>query len=91
MIGNAPSERTVDGVELEARRSYVDVAECDPVHRAAHEVVAALIESRWSLSAAVVVVALRRLCEAVTGAQADAWPSTLAFLEGMANCDAVKP
>ena len=90
MIDNAPSGRTVDGLELEARRSLVDIAECDRVHRAAYEVVAALIESRWSLSAAVVVVSLRRLCEAVAGAQADAWPSTLAFLDGLANGNTVK-
>ena len=90
MIGSAPSQRTVDGLDLEACRSSVDTAEGDPVHRAAEELVAALIENRWSPTAAVVVVALRRLCEAVTGAQADSWPPTLPFLEGLANCNAVK-
>ena len=79
MLGNAPSQRTVDGLELEARRSSVDTAEGDPVHRAAHELVAALIENRWSPTAAVVVVALRRLCEAVSGAQTDSWPPTCRF------------
>ena len=45
-----------DGLEIEGR---------DPVDHAAREVVRALIGTRWSLEAAVVVVALRRLCEAV--------------------------
>ena len=90
MINGAPSKRTVDGLELEDHSSHLDIAECDPIHHAAHEVVAALIESRWSLTAAVVVVALRRLCEAVTGTQANAWPPMLPFLEGLTNWNIVK-
>jgi hypothetical protein len=43
----------------------IEMESHDPVHHAAREVVNALIETRWSLEAAVVVVALRRLCEAV--------------------------
>jgi hypothetical protein len=42
-------------------------AEHDPVYQAAREVVQALIETRWSLQAAAVVVALRRLCDTVAG------------------------
>ena len=45
----------------------VDSEDHDPVHRVAREVVGALIETRWSLHAASVVVALRRLCETVQG------------------------
>ena len=50
-----------DGLEIEGR---------DPVDHAAPEVVRALIGTRWSLEAAVVVVALRRLCGAVAAREA---------------------
>ena len=45
-------------------------SEHDPVYHAAREVVQALVDNRWSLQAAVVVVALHRLCEAVEGKDA---------------------
>ena len=48
----------------------IEIESHDPVHHAAREVVKALVETRWSLEAAVVVVALRRLCEAVAAREA---------------------
>ena len=45
----------------------IDIKEHDPVYQAARKVVQALAENRWSLHAAVVVVALHRLCEALEG------------------------
>ncbi len=51
--------------KLGAQKLNTDIEERDPVHQAAREVVAALVENHWSLHAASIVVALRRLCEAV--------------------------
>jgi hypothetical protein len=50
--------------KLSAHSLDIDIEERDPVHQAAREVVGALVENHWSLHAAALVVALRRLCEA---------------------------
>lgn len=42
-----------------------DIADRDPIHQAAREVVRALVANHWSLSAAAFVVALHRLRDAV--------------------------
>jgi len=60
----SPEHRGTDDVELDDRGN-------DPVNRAARELVGALIDSRWSLEAAAVVVALRHLCETVEGVEVD--------------------
>lgn len=74
MTDEPRSRGSAGALALGHRSSHVDMPERDPVHRAAQEVVRALIDSRWSLQAAVVVVALRELCETVTGTRVDAWP-----------------
>ena len=73
--------------EPNSRNSDIDIAEHDPVHHAARELVKALIETRWSLHAATFVVALCRLCEAVTGKKVDAGAPTSEFIDRIANCD----
>ena len=70
-----------------SRNSEIDIAEPDPVHRAARDLVKALIESRWSLHAATVVVALCRLCEAVTGKKVNTAAPTWEYIDRIANCD----
>ena len=62
--------REATASDVGAEEPDVDSEDHDPVHRVAREVVGALIETRWSLHAASVVVALRRLCETVQGEDA---------------------
>jgi hypothetical protein len=51
--------------KLSAHSLDVDIEERDPVRQAAREVVGALVENHWALYSATILVALRRLCEAV--------------------------
>ncbi|MGO9901517.1 MAG: hypothetical protein ACLP0J_17960 [Solirubrobacteraceae bacterium] len=51
--------------KLSAHSLDIDNEERNPVHQAAREVVGALVENHWSLYSAAILVALRRLCEAV--------------------------
>jgi hypothetical protein len=65
----------------------LDINEHEPVYRAARDVVQALIQTRWSLHAATVVVALRRLCDTLQSA--DAWTTgTRAVCGGRDAADA---
>ena len=86
-MSNEPRSRERDGsFGFEGSSLQLDIRERDPVHQVAREVVDALIDSRWSLHAATVVVALRRLCETVTGTQVDTCPPTSAYLEQLDHC-----
>jgi len=87
MTDEPRSQASAAGLALGRCSSRFDLPERDPLHRAAGEVVRALIESRWSLHAAVVVVALRELCETVTGTRVDAWPRHGTPWNGSTSCD----
>jgi len=63
--GVSPGEQVRADTDVEASRR-------DPINHAARELVNALIDNRWSLEAAAVVVALRRLYETVEGKDVDA-------------------
>jgi hypothetical protein len=51
--------------KLSADSLNINIKERDPVNKAAREVVGALVENHWALYSATILVALRRLCEAV--------------------------
>ncbi|MGA2926167.1 MAG: hypothetical protein ABSG43_09260 [Solirubrobacteraceae bacterium] len=55
---------------LDTDKLVLELAEPDPVHQAAREVVHAVLDSCWTLDAAAVVVALRRLCDTVLDSDA---------------------
>ena len=74
-------EGTTAGVAGQPLDRVTGIDEHDPIHRAARELVRALIETRWSLEAAAVVVGLRRLCETVEGKEIDALLGTWQFRE----------
>jgi hypothetical protein len=84
------SERTSVGfvgkpIEQANRALAPETEQHDPIDRAARELVKALVDTRWSLQAAVVVVALRRLCETVEGEEIDALFPSWQSMERIAN------
>ena len=67
------------------RALEAEVRQHDPINRAARELVKALIDTHWSLEAAAVVVALRRVCETVESKQIDALFPSWQSMERIAN------